>query len=83
MAQSEGPLLPLGDGAVGGKVARDFGDLGVFHGTVRRVKHGKTKGNGTLYHIIYDDGDSEDLDEGEFQYAFELYNAVGQKRVKR
>ena len=26
----------------------------------------------TLYHIKYDDGDKEDLDAEEYQYAFEL-----------
>ena len=72
MAQSEDPRPPFGDGAVGARVAREFGNLGVFTGTVTSVKHGKSKRVGTLYHVTYDDGDAEDLDADEFQYAFEL-----------
>ena len=43
MAQSKGPSIPLGGGAVGARVAREFGNLGVFTGTVDRVKHGTSK----------------------------------------
>ena len=81
MAQSGCGSIPLGDGAVGARVAREFGNLGVFTGTVNRVKHGKSKRARTLYHVTYDDGDEEDLDEEEFQYAFELEKLGGQREA--
>jgi hypothetical protein len=48
----------FGVDAVGSLVARDFGDAGVFTGTV-------TSFTDNLYHVRYSDGDSEDFDEDE------------------
>jgi hypothetical protein len=64
-------VLPLGQNAVGVAVCRDFGEQwGIHEGDVSSVK-----GNGTnaLYHIIYADGDEEDMDAGQYEYAYHLY----------
>ena len=59
---------------VGTKVAKDFGALGVFIGTVLSVEYDsdddiKAK---PFYCVQYSDGDREDLNEEEFGYAREL-----------
>ena len=61
--------------AVGTKVAKDFGSLGVFFGTVLSVEYDsddeiKAK---PFYCVQYSDGDREDLNEDEFGYGQELY----------
>jgi hypothetical protein len=60
--------------AVGTKVAKDFGSVGVFIGTVLSVEYDsdddiKAK---PFYCVEYTDGDREDLNEEEFGYAKEL-----------
>ena len=60
--------------AVGTKVAKDFGSLGVFIGKVLSVEYDsdddiKAK---PYYCVEYSDGDREDLNEEEFVYAKEL-----------
>ena len=47
--------------ARGALVERDFGDDGVFVGTV--VGFSDEKGAGKLYRVEYSDGDVEDLDQ--------------------
>ena len=59
---------------VGTKVAKDFGSVGVFIGTVLSVEYDsdddiKAK---PFYCVEYTDGDREDLNEEEFGYAKEL-----------
>ena len=60
--------------AVDTKVAKDFGSVGVFIGTVLSVEYDsdddiKAK---PFYCVEYTDGDREDLNEEEFGYAKEL-----------
>ncbi len=51
--------MPEGEQAVGVGIARDFGkDLGVFKGQVQRVQAVRRR---HIYHVQYEDGDSEDL----------------------
>ena len=54
---------------VGTKVARDFGDHGIFWGVIE--KH--YDDDRTLCLVRFTDGDSEDLDIDEIQYAIQLY----------
>ena len=56
----------MGVEAVGAMVARDFGEDGVFTGTVVAFSRG-------LYRIRYSDGDEEDMDEEEFNYAYAFH----------
>ena len=51
------------------KVARDFGEHGIFWGVIE--KHYPDDPNVCL--VRFTDGDSEDLDREEIQYAIELY----------
>ena len=51
------------------KVARDFGEHGIFWGVIE--KHYPDDPNLCL--VRFTDGDSEDLDRDEIQYAIELY----------
>ncbi len=60
----------LGDQAVGAKVSRKFGKLGLFTGEVV----GFDKDN-SLYSVEYVDGDREDFDEAEYLFAFDLYQS--------
>ncbi len=70
--------MPEGDEAVGAGIARDFGkDLGLFKG---KVEHVQTVRRRHVYHVKYEDGDSEDFDDGEYKYAYELRQAVDNGR---
>ena len=64
-------LPPLGQEAVGCSVARDFGESegGIFNGVVDSARLVRTR---WIYHILYEDGDEEEMDADEFQYAYEL-----------
>jgi hypothetical protein len=60
--------------AVGQKVAKDFGEQGVFFGSIISVEYdsddeAKEK---PFYVVQYTDGDKEDLNEEEYGYAHEL-----------
>ena len=57
--------------AIGAVVARDFGEHGVFVGTVISVA--KDDMGGYLYEVKYSDGDVEDMDCEEYNYAY-AYN---------
>lgn len=57
--------------AIGSFVARDFGEDGVFVGTVISCSRDDADG-GYLYRVKYSDGDIEDLDQEEYNYAFAL-----------
>jgi hypothetical protein len=60
--------IPTGDACVGKFVMKRF-EQGLFKGTITTA----TKKRGRyLYHVLYEDGDSEDLDETEFSEAYEL-----------
>ena len=62
--------VPKGEAAVGVGVARDFGkDLGIFKGKVVHVRKNRHR---DIYHILYEDGDEEDFDVEEYEFAYEL-----------
>jgi hypothetical protein len=61
--------IPKDDRAVGQKVAKNF-DAGLFQGKVTSIE--KKRGR-CLYHIIYEDGDCEDMDEIEYEDAWFLF----------
>lgn len=65
-AVEEGAPFPY---PVGTKVARDFGDHGIFWGVIE--KH--YDDDRTLCLVRFTDGDSEDLDIDEIQYVIQLY----------
>ena len=56
--------------AIGALVERDFGGDGVFVGTV--VGFRDEKGVGKLYRVKYSDGDVEDLDQEEYNFAYAM-----------
>jgi hypothetical protein len=60
--------------AVGIKVAKDFGSLGVYFGTVLSVEYDSDDEDRAIpfYCVKYTDGDTEDLNESEFGFAREL-----------
>ena len=62
---------PNGLEAVGFDVCRDFGQDGFFEGTVVGFEF-DAQGD-SLYCIKYTDGDKEDLDQEEFNYAYALH----------
>ncbi len=65
--------VPEGDACVGLDVARDFGgEHGVCLGTIVRVDMHRRR---ALYHVVYTDGDEEDYDTAELQYAREFFLA--------
>ena len=68
MKVSVAAMQKCGVEAIGALVARDFGEDGVFVGTVISV--GQDKKGGNLYKIKYSDGDKEDMDEEEYNYAY-------------
>jgi hypothetical protein len=51
-------------------VCRTFGDDGIFYGYVTGYR--KDSGTG-LYSIQYTDGDEEDMDLEEYNYAYALF----------
>jgi hypothetical protein len=60
--------------AVGIKVAKDFGSLGVYFGSVLAVEYDSDDDSKAkpFYCVQYTDGDKEDLNEDEFGFAREL-----------
>ncbi len=48
----------MGENAIGVRIAKFFQDMGMFTGIVDRVRN---VGRETLYHVLYDDGDEEEL----------------------
>ena len=62
---------PHGLDAIGSHVCRDFGKDGFFVGTIVDFDF-DGKGD-SLYCVEYTDGDKEDLDQEEFNYAYALH----------
>jgi hypothetical protein len=61
--------MPSGETCVGKPVMKQFAE-GLFKGEVKTA----TKKRGRyLYHVVYEDGDEEDLNDVEFIEAYELY----------
>ncbi len=72
---------PEGEAAVGVGVARDFGtDGGMFKGKVVHVRKNRQR---YIYHILYEDGDEEDFDLEEYQFAYELRQGLDGGRGRR
>jgi len=61
----------FGVNAVGAMVAREFGDGIIYHGAITSFKRGKD-GEADLYRVEYDDGDAEDMDRDEYNFAYAL-----------
>ncbi len=73
--------IPEGRAAVGIGIARDFGkDVGVFKGEVMHVKEHRKR---FIYHVKYEDGDSEDFDTPEYQFAYEVRQTVDAGKFRR
>jgi hypothetical protein len=69
------PQLTTGEACVGHLILKQF-ETGVFKGTVMTA----TKQRGRyLYHIVYEDGDSEDLNDKELREGHEMYNTQTEK----
>ena len=63
-------IMPVGAQCVGLDVARDFGpQIGIFKGKITSVN---TEGRRHYYHVLYEDGDEEDYDFEEMEFAAEL-----------
>jgi hypothetical protein len=57
--------------AIGTTVCREFGTDGVFYGVITAVH--VQKGEEVLYQVEYSDGDIEDMDLQEYNYAYALW----------
>ena len=57
--------------AIGAVVGRHFGSDGYFEGTIIGLSF--THEGDSLYRVKYTDGDHEDLDQGEYNYAYSLH----------
>ena len=62
----------FGVNAIGKHVARDFGEDGIFTGTITRFTRGKN-GVEDLYQVTYTDGDVEDMDVPEYNFGYALH----------
>ena len=56
--------------AIGESVCREFGADGIFHGVVTAYQK---SGSGGLYTVEYSDGDVEDMDLEEYNFAYALW----------
>ena len=65
LRDSRGDMV-VGEAAVGVRIAKVFQDLGMFKGIVDRVDREM------LYHVLYDDGDEEELSTYEYVLACQL-----------
>jgi hypothetical protein len=63
----------MGGNVVGVRIAKKFQDLGMFTGTVDRVRK---EGRETLYHVLYDDEAEEELSTYEYVLACQLYESI-------
>jgi hypothetical protein len=79
---NETVAAPVGDKAIGEKIARDFGELGVFRGYVYKVE---TERGRHYYNVKYEDEDMEEWDESQYIYGRELRQSfdTGQCNVIR
>ena len=57
--------------AIGAVICRYFGADGYFEGSIIGVSF--TTDGDSLYRVKYTDGDTEDLDQEEYNYAYSLY----------
>jgi hypothetical protein len=56
--------------AIGEAVCREFGKEGIFYGTINAYRR---EGITDLYTVRYTDGDQEDLDLEEYNFAYALW----------
>ena len=61
--------LHEGHDAVEVRVAKDFGELGIFFGGVTDCEEGEMEEEGRNYQIAWSDGDGEDWDKGQYDYG--------------
>jgi hypothetical protein len=67
-------VMPKGLACIGLQVARDFGaNIGIFKGRITKVDMGSRSHH---YHVVYDDGDEEDYDFEEMEFAAELHYKI-------
>jgi hypothetical protein len=67
-------IMPVGAQCVGLDVARDFGpQIGIFKGKITYVNE---EGRRHYYHVLYEDGDEEDYDFEEMEFAAELHYKI-------
>jgi hypothetical protein len=64
-------VVPSGEACVGKTIMKQF-EAGIFCGQV--VTAEKKRGR-FLYHVVYEDGDEEDLNDQEFEEGYELSNS--------
>jgi hypothetical protein len=82
---NETVTAPVGEKAIGEKIARDFGELGVFRGYVYKVE---TERGRHYYNVKYEDEDMEEWDESQYIFGRELrqsfdtgqYNPISEGR---
>ena len=60
----------LGVLAIGATVCRMFDEHGIFYGVIKAYRK---EGKQELYTVEYTDGDAEDLDQKEYNYAYALW----------
>jgi hypothetical protein len=70
--------VPSGETCVGKTILKEFGE-GLFKGKVTTAM--KMRGQ-FLYHVVYYDGDEENLNDQEFREAYDLFNKSGNEAVK-
>jgi hypothetical protein len=72
------PKLIFGEACIGHLILKQF-ETGVFKGTVMTA----TKQRGRyIYHVIYEDGDSEDMNDKELLEGHEMYNRQTEKNFQ-
>jgi hypothetical protein len=70
--------VPTGESCIGQKILKEFGE-GLFKGSVTTAikKRGRF-----LYHVVYEDGDEEDLNDKEFREGYELLHQSNNDTLK-
>ena len=75
-AKEEDTWRTKGHPWIGEPLRRDFGKNGTVDGTVTKwapaVKEGRTVKEPALWHVVFDDGDEEDLEEHEVEHAIHI-----------
>ncbi len=71
--------IPTGEMCIGLTVLKQF-DEGLFKGTVTDAKKQRAR---YLYHVVYEFGDSEDLNEKEFMKAYGLFKTNNETAVDK
>ena len=72
-----------GHAAIGARVARTFGKRHVTGTLVKWLPADVAAGEPALFRLVHDDGDEEDLEEGEVEAGRAAYAALPQRRTTR